>query len=51
MLIDDALGCLLNAFDVGRTGKISYKQLCVGLDVLCESGGRDEPSPMGMIDQ
>ena len=38
-MIDDALNCLFNAFDHDRSGRISYKKLCEGLEVLCENHG------------
>jgi Ca2+-binding EF-hand superfamily protein len=41
ILIDDALNCLFNAFDLDRSGRISYKKLCTGLDLLCDQAGND----------
>jgi Ca2+-binding EF-hand superfamily protein len=35
-LIDDALLCLFNAFDTNQSGRISYKKLTFGLDILCD---------------
>ena len=35
-LIDDALNCLFNAFDTNQSGRISYKKLNHGLDILCD---------------
>jgi len=47
ILIDDALNWLFNSFDNDRTGKISYKKLCTGLDVLCENDkGKIDESPV-----
>ena len=47
IFIDDALNCLFNSFDNDRTGKISYKKLCTGLDILCENNsGRIDESPI-----
>lgn len=36
ILIDDALTCLFNAFDVDRSGRISYKKMIEGLSTLCD---------------
>jgi hypothetical protein len=36
ILIDDAINCLFNAIDVDRAGRVSYKNLCGGLDILCD---------------
>jgi len=35
VLIDDAINCLFNAFDTDRAGRLSYKKLTTGLDILC----------------
>ena len=42
ILIDDALTCLFNAFDVDRTGRISYKKMIEGLNTLCDIFKHDE---------
>jgi hypothetical protein len=41
ILIDDALNCLFNAFDIDRSGKLSYKKFSQGLGVLCDCGPGD----------
>jgi len=46
-LIDDALNCLFNAFDVDRTGRISYKKLCTGLALLSEGGSTSGTPTLG----
>ena len=35
-LIDDAINCLFNAFDTDQTGRITFKKLNAGLDILCD---------------
>lgn len=45
-MIDDALNCLFNAFDLDRTGKITYKKMCTGLTLLCDRGPNPEELTM-----
>lgn len=52
ILIDDALNCLFNAFDSDRSGRITYRKLCSGLDILCENiAGGNEPGAATMFER
>ena len=45
-LIDDAVNCLFNAFDIDRVGRLSFRNLSSGLDILCYTDGAADSEPL-----